>query len=244
MNLQHSTALVTGGARRMGKAIALALAREGARVAITYNTSIDQAQAMVAEIKQAGGQAAAFQCDQRDLAAIDRLFDQLRREFDQLDMLVNSAAIMERQPVLDITADDWARVMETNLRGPFFMAQAAAKWMFKKGNKGSIVNIADMSALQPWPSYLTHTVSKSGVVALTKTLALALAPSIRVNAIAPGAVLKPEAWEDEHWEKLIAALPLQHGGSAEDVAEAVLFCAHSEVMTGQLLVLDGGRSLK
>ena len=244
MNLQSSTALVTGGARRVGKAIALALAREGVRVAITYNTSIDHAQAAVVEIERSGGQATALQCDQRDLVAIDRLFDQLRRDFDRLDLLVNSAAIMERQPALDITPDDWARVMETNLRGPFFMAQAAAKWMREKGNDGNIVNIADLSALHPWPSYLTHTVSKSGIVALTKTLALALAPSIRVNAIAPGAVLKPEEWEAERWEKMIAMLPVQHGGSAEDVAEAVLFCVKSEFMTGQLIVLDGGRSLK
>ncbi len=244
MNLQGSTALVTGGARRVGKAIALALAREGARVAITYNTSIDQAQATVAEIERSGGQAIALPCNQRNLAAIDRLFDQLRLDFDRLDLLVNSAAIMERQPVLDITAADWARVMETNLRGPFFMAQAAAKWMREKGDAGNIVNLADLSALQPWPSYLTHTVSKSGMVALTKTLALALAPSIRVNAIAPGAVLKPEEWEAERWEKMIAALPVQHGGSAEDVAAAVLFCVNSDFMTGQLIVLDGGRGLK
>ena len=151
---------------------------------------------------------------------------------------------MERQPVLDITAEDWARVMETNLRGPFFMAQAAAKWMIEKGNAGNIVNIADLSALQPWPSYLTHTISKSGIVAMTRALALALAPSIRVNAIAPGAMLKPEEWADERWDKMIAALPVQHGGSAEDVAEAVLFCVNSEFMTGQLIVLDGGRGLK
>src|SRR5512140_184393 len=149
MNLQGSTARVTGGARRVGKAIASALAREGARVAITYNTSIEQAAATVAEIERSGGHAAAFRCDQRDLAAIDRLFNQLRHEFDQLDILVNSAAIMDRQPVLDITADDWARVMDTNLRGPFFMAQAAAKWVIEKGNEGNIINIADMSALQP-----------------------------------------------------------------------------------------------
>ena len=244
MKLQGSTALVTGGARRVGKTIALALAREGARVAITYNTSMDQAQTTVTKIEQSGGQAAAYRCDQRDLAAIDRLFDQLRHDFNRLDLLVNSAAIMERQPVLDIMPEDWARVMDTNLRGPFFMAQAAAKWVKETGQPGNIVNIADMSALQPWPSYLTHTVSKSGIVALTKTLALALAPSIRVNAIAPGTVLKPEEWADERWEKMIAALPVQHGGSAEDVAEAVLFCIRSEFMTGQLIVLDGGRSLK
>jgi pteridine reductase len=244
MNLHGSTALVTGGARRVGKAIALALAREGVRVAITYNTSLDQAEATVAAIEQSGGQAAAYRCDQRDLTAIDRLFDRLRLDLDHLDLLVNSAAIMERLPVLDIAAEDWARVMDTNLRGPFFMAQAAAKWMIETGQAGSIVNIADMSALQPWPSYLTHTLSKSGIVALTKTLALALAPSIRVNAIAPGTVLKPEEWADERWEKMIAALPVQHGGSAADVAEAVLFCVKSKFMTGQLIVLDGGRSLK
>jgi pteridine reductase len=244
MNLQGSTALVTGGARRVGQAIALALAREGARVAITYNTSIDQAQATVATIERSGGQAAAYPCDQRDLQSIDRLFVQLRQEFDRLDILVNSAAIMKRQPVLDITAADWAHVMDTNLRGPFFMAQAAAKWMIETSQRGNIVNIADLSALHPWPSYLTHTISKSGLVAMTRGLALALAPSIRVNAIAPGAVLKPEDWEDERWAKLVAALPVQHGGSAEDVAEAVLFCLRSEFMTGQLIVLDGGRGLK
>ena len=250
MDIQGKVALVTGGAHRVGKALALALAREGAQVCLTFNTSAGKAQATVAEIKSAGGQARAVPCDQRDLAAIDRLFNQLRAEFDQLDILINSAAIMERRAVLDITPEDWARVMETNLRGPFFMAQAAARWMLERGNRGVrsncgvIVNIADMSALHPWPNYLAHTVSKSGVVAMTKTLALALAPQVRVNAIAPGTVLKPEEWDDARWEKLVAALPLQHEGTPEDVAEAVLFCLHSEFMTGQVIVLDGGRSLK
>ncbi len=244
MNLHGATALVTGGAHRVGKAIALALAHEGARVIITFNTSAEKAQATVVEINRSGGQARAFQCDQRDLVAIDRLFDQLRAEFDQIDLLVNSAAIMEQQAVLDITPDDWARVMETNLRGPFFMAQAAAKWMAARGNHGSIVNIADMSALYPWPNYLTHTLSKTGMVAMTKALALALAPNVRVNAIAPGTVLKPKDWDEMRWQKLVTALPLQHAGMPEDVGEAVLFCARSEFMTGQVLALDGGRSLK
>ena len=243
MDTANKIALVTGGARRVGKAIAVALARSGARVVITYNTSVAEAAITVAEIERSGGQASAVQCDQRDLGTIDRLFDRLRQDVARLDILVNSAAIMERQPALEITPDDWSRVIDTNLRGPFFMAQRAAQWMLTTGG-GVIVNIADLSALHPWPSYLTHTISKSGIVAMTKTLALALAPSIRVNAIAPGTVLKPEEWEAERWEKMIAALPVQHGGSPEDVAEAVLFCAHSEFMTGQLIVLDGGRSLK
>ncbi len=244
MDIQGKVVLVTGGAHRVGKAIAVALAREGAQVIITFNASAGKAQATVAEIEQSGGQAHAVQCDQRDLTAIDQLFDRLRSEFDQIDILINSAAIMERRAALDVTPEDWARVMETNLRGPFFIAQAAAGWMLERGNQGAIVNIADMSALHPWPGYLTHTISKSGLVAMTKALALALAPQVRVNAIAPGSVLKPEDWDDARWEKVVAALPLQRAGAPEDVAQAVLFCLCSEFMTGQVIVLDGGRSLK
>ncbi len=243
MDVEDKIALVTGGARRVGKAIATALARSGAHVIITYNTSADEVAITVAEINRLGGQASAIHCDQRDLGAIDRLFDRLRQEVDRLDILINNAAIMERKPALEITPDDWARVMDTNLRGPFFTAQRAAQWMLTTGG-GVIVNIADLAALHPWPSYLTHTISKSGLVAMTQALALALAPSICVNAVAPGMVLKPEEWSDERWVRLIAALPLQRGGTPEDVAEAVLYCVRSDSMTGQMIVIDGGRSLK
>jgi pteridine reductase len=243
MKVENKIALVTGGARRVGKAIAIALARSGGRVIITYNASADEAAITVGEIERSSGQATAVQCDQRDLAAIDRLFDRLRLENARLDLLVNNAAIMERRSALAITPDDWSRVIDTNLRGPFFMAQRAAQWMLTTGG-GVIVNIADLSALHPWPSYLTHTISKSGLVAMTQGLALALAPSIRVNAIAPGPVLKPDEWSDERWGALIDALPLQRGGTPEDVAEAVLYCVRSDFMTGQTIVLDGGRSLK
>lgn len=244
MELRDKIALVTGGAHRVGKAIALALAREGAHVAFTYLTATGEAQATVKEIQQTGVQASAWPCDQREITAIERLFADLRKEFDHLDILVNSAAIMEQRPVLEVTLDDWSRVMDTNLRGPFFVAQAAARWMIEKKAEGAIVNIADMSALHPWPSYITHTISKRGIVAMTQTLALALAPSIRVNAVAPGAVLKPVNWVDGRWAKLVAALPLRHAGSAEDVAQAVLFCIRNDFMTGQTIVIDGGRSLK
>ena len=243
-DIQNKTALVTGGARRVGRAIALALAWSGAHVAITYNSSAAEAKTTLAEIEQAGVRAAAFQCDQRQIESIDALFQALRRAFDRLDILINSAAIMERRPVLDVTPGDWERVVNTNLRGPFFMAQAAAKWMIESGGGGSIVNIADLSAIHPWPSYIIHTIGKSGIVAMTQALALALAPSIRVNAIAPGAVLKPVDWDEERWTKLAGSLPLQRTGSPADVAEAVLFCLRSDFMTGETLVVDGGRSLK
>ncbi len=244
MDIQNKIALVTGGAHRVGKAIALALARSGAHVAITYNLSADDAQTTLAEIRQSGVKAAAFQCDQTQLGSIDALFAALRQEFDHLDILINSAAIMERQPALEVSPADWERVINTNLRGPFFIAQAAAKWMRESGQAGSIINLADLSALHPWPGYITHVISKSGLVAMTQTLALALAPTIRVNAIAPGTILKPDDWDETRWQHVVETLPLKRSGSTREVAEAVLFCLRSDFMTGQVIVLDGGRSLK
>lgn len=244
MELTNKIALVTGGSQRIGKAIALALAQAGAHVAISYNTSAGAAQATVAEIKALGRRSIALPCNQREWISIQSLFDSLRHEFDRIDILVNNAAIMERQPVLEVTSDDFDRTMETNLRGPFFIAQAATKWMKEAGNEGSIVNIADLAGIHPWPSYIAHTISKSGVVAMTQALALALAPSIRVNAIAPGVILKPAGWSDDRWNNLIAALPLKRAGTIEDVTQAVLFCLQNNFMTGETIVLDGGRSLR
>jgi pteridine reductase len=245
MNLDGKIALVTGGAQRVGQAIALALARAGASVAITYHASADQARATVAAIEQSGVRAAAYACDQRDVASIEQLFLDLRRDFDHIDLVVNSAAIMERKSALEVTLDDWERVMNTNLRGPFFIAQAAARWMIETHTAGVIVNIADTAALKPWPGYITHTISKTGLVAMTETLALALAPQIRVNAIAPGPIIKPPDWTDEQWQRTAeATVPLKRAGSLDDVTDAVLLCARSDFMTGHTLVIDGGRTLK
>lgn len=244
MDISDKFALVTGGAHRVGQAIALALARSGAHVAITYRSSKEAAHATVDQIQALGVRSIALHCDQRNLTDIQSLFVSLQREFDHLDILINSAALMERKAVLDVTPDDFDRTIETNLRGPFFIAQAAAKWMKQSGVAGSIVNIADLSAIHPWPSYIAHTISKSGIVAMTHTLALALAPLIRVNAVAPGAIMKPVDWDDARWSKLAGTLPLQRTGSAEDAANAVLFCVQSEFMTGETIVIDGGRSLK
>ncbi len=245
MDIQNKRALVTGGAQRVGKAIALALAQAGAEVIITYHSSADQARATVAEIKQSGGRAAAYACNQSEVASIEDLFSALRRDFDHLDMLINNAAIMERQPVLEVTLDDWERVLNTNLRGPFFLAQAAARWMIEAQRPGVIVNIADTAALKPWPGYITHTISKTGLVAMTETLALALAPQIRVNAIAPGPILKPPVWSDERWQRSTeATVPLKRTATLTDLTEAVLTCVRNEFMTGHTLVIDGGRSLK
>ena len=244
MELRNKVALVTGGAHRVGRGIALTLANAGAHVAFTYHTAAAEARATLAQINRSGVKAVSIECDQQQPDQIDALFKSLRREFDQLDLVVNSAAIMERRPVLEITPDHWERVFNTNLRGPFFIAQHAARWMTETQTRGCIVNIADTSALRPWPSYAAHTASKAALVALTRALALALAPAIRVNALLPGAILKPPDWDDERWERMNAQIPLQHAGTPGDVGDAVLFCARSDFMTGEAIVIDGGRSLK
>jgi len=262
MEIRNRIALVTGGAHRVGKSIALALAAEGAHTIITYLSAADEAMRTVRDIEACDVQALSIKADQRDPAQIDTLFAAIRDRFGRLDILVNSAAIMERRTIFDITPDDWDRTLDTNLRGPFFVTQAAAQLMREKHPErspsaslrinsaeskdatGCIINIADSSALHPWPSYIAHTVSKAGLVALTQALAVALAPSIRVNAIAPGAVLKPQNWSDEQWAKLTARIPLQRHGTPEDVAQAVLYLIRSDFVTGQLLVLDGGRELR
>lgn len=247
MEPRNRVALVTGGAHRVGRAIALALAEAGAHTIITYLSTAEAAEATLREIEALGVQAHAARLDQRDAAQIETLFADVRERFGRLDILVNSAAIMERKPVLEITPDDWDRVLDTNLRGPFFVAQAAARLMCEsppQDEQGCIVNIADLAALHPWPSYVAHTVSKSGLVALTKALALALAPSIRVNAIAPGAVLKPQDWSDGRWREVAERIPLARAGTPQDVAQAVVYLVRSNFVTGQLLVLDGGRELR
>ncbi len=263
MDIRNRVALVTGGAHRVGKAIALALADAGAHTVITYLSAADEAAHTTRDIEALGVQALAVRVDQRDPAQIAALFAAVRDRFGRLDILVNSAAIMERKPIFDITPDDWDRTLDTNLRGPFLMAQAAARLMLEerpertvsdpehnegeskrksKDAQGCIVNIADLSALHPWPSYIAHTVSKAGLVALTK--ALALAPSIRVNAVAPGAVLKPQDWSDACWARLSERIPLGRPGTPDDVAQAVLYLVRSDFITGQLVVLDGGRELR
>jgi len=243
MELRNKVALVTGGAQRVGRSIALALAGAGAHVAITYRTSAAAARDTIGQLSRSGVKAVSIECDQQQLERIDDLFKILRLEFDRLDIVVNSASIMERRPALEVTPDHWERVFNTNLRGPFFIAQHAARWMTETQTAGCIVNIADTSALRPWPSYAAHSASKSALVAMTRALAVALAPLIRVNAILPGSILKPPDWEADRWARLNARIPLQRSGAPEDVAEAVLFCARSEFMTGEALVIDGGRSL-
>jgi NAD(P)-dependent dehydrogenase (short-subunit alcohol dehydrogenase family) len=242
MDIEGKTALVTGGARRVGRVLAVGLARAGADVVIDYHKSADEAQDTVREIEAMGRRAIAVQADVSSQNDVSRLIDTAAARMGGLDILVNSASIFERKAVLEISAEEWDRVMAINLRGPFLMSQAAAPVMKQRG-AGVIVNIVDLSALQPWPSYAHHSVSKAGLLHLTKILARALGPAIRVNAIAPGTVLPPDGYDGDDSGGGPERRILERSGTPEDVLDALLYLVRSDFITGDVMIVDGGRSL-
>ncbi len=241
--LAGRVALVTGGARRLGRAFALALADKGMHLAVHYGHAATAAEEVVAEITAAGGQAHAFGADLTDAAAAIALPARIADHFGGLDLLVNSAAVMERVPLDQVSVADWSGQIDLNLRAPFFLAQQAAPLLRQR--RGMIVNIADLSAFQPWRQYPVHAISKAGLVMLTKVLAVALAPEVTVNAIAPGTVLLPESYDAEHRAFLAESTPLGRLGEADDAVQALLYLVeHGGFVTGETLVVDGGRLLR
>lgn len=240
--LAGQVAVVTGGAVRVGRAISRALGEAQSRLVIHYHSSRDEAMDLVHDLEQAGGEAIAVCADLTKPAQVRRLRDQTLRHFGQVDLLVNNAAIMVRTPFLEITADEWDRLLNTNLKSVFLACRLFGEAMWQRG-RGSIVNIADVSALRPWPNYIPYCVSKAGVVALTQGLAHELAPRVRVNAIAPGVVVWSDQFTPAQRRRRLAQVPLRRIGRPEDVARAVLFLAESEYVTGAVLPVDGGRHL-
>jgi pteridine reductase len=239
MELRDKIAVVTGAAHRVGRFIALGLAEAGAHVVVHYHQAEAEAHATVEEIKLKGVRAVAAEGDLASPTGVDQLFRAAEAGFGGVDVLVNSAAIMERGNVLTLTPDEWERTLALNLTAPFFCAQQAARSMLARGG-GAIVNIADMSALEPWAKYPAHSVSKAGLVMLTKVLAKALAPHIRVNAVAPGPVIKPPEWDEARWHTVGEHTLLKRTGSGYDVACAVTFLLQQDFITGETLVVDGG----
>jgi pteridine reductase len=238
--LQGKVALVTGAAKRIGRAVAVRLAREGANVVVHYHRSRAEAEEAVVEIASLGGESVALQTDLSSLAQIKRLFQQLTEQFGRLDILVNSAANFLPARLDDTTEKMWDSALDTNLKAPFFCAQAAAPLL--KQSHGVIINFADIGGILAWPGYIPHCASKAGVIMLTKCLAKALAPDVRVNAIAPGTITMsgdPSEWEAE----FIRRAPLHRTGTIDDVTDAVSFLIHSTFTTGHVLVMDGGRTL-
>lgn len=243
MELAGRVALVTGGGRRLGAAIAGALLDRGMDLALHHYASGDGAQELAALAARHGRRAEIFAADLRDPRAARALPEQVAARFGRLDVLVNSAAVMVRQPVPEVTPDSWDATMDLNLRAAFFCAQGALPAL--RAARGKIVNIADIAGLEPWPEFPVHCISKAGVVMLTKALARSLAPDITVNAVAPGAVLLPEAWDEPTRRHFAETTPLKRLGSPSDVVRAVLYLLEGgDYVTGEVIVVDGGRLLR
>jgi pteridine reductase len=243
VRLEGAAALVTGAGRRIGQAIAIGLAQSGCDVAVHYHGSAKGAEDTARAIKTTGRRAELLPADLRDAAAARQLPDQAARALKRLDVVVNSAAIMVEQPVEKVTPESWDATLDLNLRAMFFVSQGAIPHLRRA--QGKIVNIADLAGLEPWPTYVPHCVSKAGVIMLTKALARALAPEIAVNAVAPGAVLLPEDWDDKSRVHIRETTPLERLGTPADVVAAVRFLlADTDYATGTVLVVDGGRLIR
>lgn len=241
MNLHGKAALVTGGARRLGRAIALALGRAGMRVAIHYHASAATAEATLADLRALGAPCMAISGDLSRTADCEQVVDTALAAWGGLDLLVNNAGIWGQTPIGDVTEERWDELFNTNLRAMFFIAQRAAPAL--RQSHGAIVNIADVGVERPWRNYTPYLVSKGGVVTLTKALAKDLAPEVRVNAVAPGPVLLPDDWSAEQAERAARATLLRRVGSADDVAGAVVYLAQAGYVTGAIVPVDGGQLL-
>lgn len=239
MDLRGRAALVTGAGHRVGRAIAIALGGRGMRIGVHYNAAAEGAEETLRQVRAAGGDGFVIGGDLTEPDAPAELIRAVSSQFGGLDVLVNSAAVMLRTPFGEITAKQWDDVMALNHRAPFFLAQAAAPHLRKA--RGVIVNIADLAAFETWPGYLPHGISKSGVVYMTRALARILAPEVRVAAVAPGTVLLPENWDAASAEHLRQTTPLERNGSPSDVTATVLFIIDSEYLTGETIIVDGGR---
>jgi pteridine reductase len=243
MELKGRVALVTGAGKRVGRAIAMALADRGATIAIHYRSSQREAAEGVAAIASRGGRAEAFAADLANVAAIERMIADILAKFGRIDVLVNSASVFYRKPLEDLTEHDWDINLATNLKAPFFLSKFAGAAMRRQG-AGKIVNIGDWAGIRPYNNYLPYTVSKSGLIGLTRAMAKALAPEVQVNCVALGPVMPPADYDAAEIERLKQATLTKTLGTPEDVARAVLFmCEGADFTTGATLMVDGGRLL-
>jgi pteridine reductase len=241
MELENRNALITGAAHRVGEAIALRLAKEGCNIAIHYHAAARESEQTLSEILSCSVEAHTYQADLRSHEEIKTLYESISHDFQRLDILINSAAIMQRIPFREVSPEDWETTIDLNLRAAFFCTQYAIRLMGDEG--GAVINISDIAGLQPWVDFPVHSISKTGIEMLTKVAALAYAPSVRVNAVAPGPVLKPDHMSEARWAQLGTELPIGQAGEPADVAEAIIFLLKNDFITGETLVVDGGNQL-
>jgi NAD(P)-dependent dehydrogenase (short-subunit alcohol dehydrogenase family) len=239
--LSGKSALVTGGARRIGRAIALALGKAGADVAITYRTSDAEAAQTAREIEALGCRALPLQCDVRSEASIRQAIAATTTLFGRLDVVVNNAAVFETAPLESISLEQWDEVFETNARGPFLVAREALTHL--RAVHGRIINIGSLGGIHAWAGHAHYCCSKAALHMLTQAMAKAFAPEVSVNCVAPGWIELDEQLGSEA-QRFAAKTPMQRNGTAEDVAQAVLFFATGpRFVTGQILAVDGGLGL-
>ena len=240
----NKTVFITGAAKRIGKAIALAFKDLGWNIIIHYNSSKKDADELANKInKDNPDTARTVQGDLDKEADITKILNDIDDIFPSLDLLVNNASTFYPTPIEEISDDHWEKLIGSNLKGPLFLIQGLKDKL--KASNGSIINITDTNLSKGVPNYSIYSAAKAGLEAITKGLARELAPEIKVNAIAPGAMLEPPdiTWTEDQKNKVIETIPLNRMGSEQDIAEAVKFLAHSEYITGQIIKVDGGRSL-
>ena len=242
VDLRGAVAVVTGGARRLGKAIALGLADGGCDVVVNYRRSAAEAAATVTAAEAAGVRAIALQADVTQASQVAGLLDRTLAEFGRVDVLVANAGAFRRTPVDTLTEADWDDMMDDNLRAAFLCAQRFGLHMHAHAG-GSVILLADVAGLRPWADYLPYSIAKAGVIALTQGLAKALAPTVRVNAIAPGPVLFPEDFDPTARQREINRTLLRRAGEPQNVADAALALLRNDYITGVVLPVDGGRLL-
>jgi pteridine reductase len=240
--LRHAVAVVTGGARRLGKSIVLALATHGCHVVINYRRSATDAEATAAAARNAGVRALTVRADVAQAAAVDQLLAATLAEFGRVDVLVANAGAFQRTPLAALTEAEWDAMLTNNLRATYLCAQRFGLHMRAHGG-GAMVMLADVAGIRPWVDYLPYSIAKAGIITLTQALAKELAPSVRVNAIAPGPVLFPEDLDAAVRQREIERTLLKRQGDPQNIADAALFLIRNDYVTGAVLPVDGGRLL-
>ncbi len=243
--LSDKVAIVTGAAHRVGKAIAVELARAGVHLLITFNASPeDVVKAAVRDLKSEGVDAYAVRADLSTVAGVTSVFETLQEHFERLDILVNSASNFQKRTLLEVTLEEWRQTLDINLTAPFLTTQQAIRLMQTQTPAGGvIINIGDKGSQKPWVEYAHHSISKSALLTLTKITAAAYGPAIRANAIIPGLVMKPDGMDEMRWQNYGAGTPSKRPGTPEDIGRAVVYLASEDYITGAVINIDGGESV-
>lgn len=240
MDLHGRTAIITGGGKRVGRGITLALAEAGANVAITYRESIDDARQTAADVADLGVEALLVHCDVTSVESVQAMVAAVVEHFGTIDVLVNNASVFTADPLPTDDYSGWHRAIDTLVHGQFYCSNEVAKVMLAKGG-GVIVGIADLSSLEPWPGFAGHAVGKGAILTMTRQLALELAPTIRANAVIPGPALRPHNYDDAKYERVAQNTLLGRWGTPAEMGQAVRFLCEADYITGEFITVDGGQ---